>query len=91
MLTTPSVSKISILSRRRVAQAEGHEKAKVFIQKDFTSYDKSVLDELKDAHGVVWAQGISSTQVDRVFVFPFLSFMSISYKYILFNVGCIGI
>jgi NAD dependent epimerase/dehydratase family enzyme len=70
MLTTPSVSKISILSRRPVAQAEGHEKAKVFIQKDFSNYEKNVLDELRDAHGVVWAQGISSTKVDKTSVFP---------------------
>ncbi|KUJ15953.1 uncharacterized protein LY89DRAFT_587662 [Mollisia scopiformis] len=65
MLTTPSVSKISILSRRPVTQAEGHEKAQVIIQKDFSVYEKGVLEELKDAHGVVWALGISSTQVDK--------------------------
>lgn len=66
MLTTPSVTKISILSRRPVAQAEGHEKAKVIIQKDFATYEKGVLEELKDAHGVVWALGITSTAVDKV-------------------------
>lgn len=70
MLTTPSVTKISILSRRPVTQAEGHEKAKVIIQKDFSKYEKGVLDELKDAHGVVWALGITSTAVDKVLVLP---------------------
>ncbi|KAF8849321.1 hypothetical protein BDZ45DRAFT_634496 [Acephala macrosclerotiorum] len=65
MLTTPSVSKISILSRRPVPQAEGQPKAKVFIAKDFNNYEKNVLEELRDAHGVVWALGISSTQVDK--------------------------
>lgn len=65
MLTTPSVSKISILSRRPVPQAEGQAKAKVFITKDFSNYERGVLEELRDAHGVVWAQGISSTQVDK--------------------------
>ncbi|KAE8453896.1 hypothetical protein EG329_007672 [Mollisiaceae sp. DMI_Dod_QoI] len=69
MLTTPSISKISILSRRPVPQAEGHAKAKVYIHKDFSVYEKSLLDELKDAHGVVWALGISATQVDKPY-FP---------------------
>lgn len=70
MLTTPSVTKVSILSRRPVAQADGHEKAKVFIQADFSKYEKKVMDELRDAHGVVWAQGVSATLVDKTLVFP---------------------
>ena len=65
MLQTPSISHISILSRRPVPQAEGHPKAKVIIQKDFTSYTEEVLNELKGADGVVWAQGISQTQVSK--------------------------
>jgi len=65
MLTTPSVSKISILSRRPVPQAEGHAKAQVYIQNDFSTYEQNLLDKFHDAHGVVWALGISSTQVDK--------------------------
>jgi uncharacterized protein YbjT (DUF2867 family) len=65
MLTTPSITKISILSRRPVAQAEGHEKAKVIIHKDFTVYDGDLMAQLKDAKGVVWAQGISAVGVSK--------------------------
>ncbi|TAQ83644.1 hypothetical protein B7494_g8031 [Chlorociboria aeruginascens] len=65
MLTTPSISTISILSRRPVPQAEGHPKAKVIIQKDFSTYPSEVLEQLKGAEGVVWAQGISVTKVTK--------------------------
>jgi len=65
MLQAPSISQISILSRRPVPQAEGHSKAKVIIQKDFSSYSEELLKELKGAEGVVWAQGISQTQVSK--------------------------
>ncbi len=68
MLTTPAISKISILSRRPVAQAEGHPKAHVIIHKDFANYDAGVLGQLKDVDGVVWAQGISSTKVGKEYV-----------------------
>lgn len=65
MLSTPSVSKVSILSRRPVPQAEGHEKANVIIHKDFNTYSSEVLSQLKGAEGCVWAQGISVTQVTK--------------------------
>jgi len=70
MLQTPSITQISILSRRPVAQAEGHPKAKVIIQEDFSSYSEDVLRELKGAEGVVWAQGISQTQVSKEYDVP---------------------
>ncbi|KAF2440934.1 hypothetical protein P171DRAFT_523948 [Karstenula rhodostoma CBS 690.94] len=54
MLANDAVSRISILSRRPVKMAEGHEaKAKVIIHKDFKAYDQELLDELKDAQGCV--------------------------------------
>ena len=65
MITMPTVSKVSILSRRPVAQAEGHEKVKVIIHKDYTNYPSEVMAQLKDVDGVVWAQGISSTLVGK--------------------------
>lgn len=65
MLATPAISKISILSRRSVAQAEGHAKARVILHKDFAEYADDVLDGLKDVKGVVWALGISATQVGK--------------------------
>lgn len=68
MLISPSISQVSILSRRPVPQAEGHEKAKVIIHKDFTSYPATILEQLKGAEGVVWAQGISATEVTKEYV-----------------------
>ncbi|KAF3910504.1 hypothetical protein AA313_de0209021 [Arthrobotrys entomopaga] len=59
-LTNPSVSKISILSRRPVAAAENNPKANVIIHKDFTSYPPSLLSQLSGATACIWAQGISS-------------------------------
>ncbi|KAK0108081.1 hypothetical protein ONS95_002902 [Cadophora gregata] len=65
MLTTPSISKISILSRRPVAQAEGYAKARVILHKDFEVYGEDVMEGLKDVKGVMWALGISATQVGK--------------------------
>ena len=71
VLATPAISKISILSRRPVAQAEGHAKARVILHKDFAEYADDVLDGLKDVKGVVWALGISATQVGKECVSPY--------------------
>jgi len=65
MITSPAVTKISILSRRAVPQAEGESKCEVIIHKDFASYEPEVMSRLADAHGCVWAQGISQTQVGK--------------------------
>jgi uncharacterized protein YbjT (DUF2867 family) len=68
MLAQESIKRISILSRRPVQMAEGHEKAKVIIHKDFKTYDKALLEELKDANGCVWALGVSQNDVDKEYV-----------------------
>lgn len=74
MLSNEAVSRISILSRRPVKMAEGHEdRAKVIIHKDFKQYDQALLDELKDAQGCVWALGVSQNDVDKVYAFPHLT------------------
>ncbi|KAH7338495.1 hypothetical protein BKA66DRAFT_479783 [Pyrenochaeta sp. MPI-SDFR-AT-0127] len=65
MLAQQSITQISILSRRPVKMAEGHGKATVIIHKDYETYDKGLLEELKDAHGVVWAQGVSQSDVSK--------------------------
>lgn len=65
MITTPTVTAISILSRRPVPMAEGHSKVQVIIHKDFTSYPSDVLEKLKGADGCVWAQGISQSKVSK--------------------------
>jgi len=75
MLQTPAISQISILSRSPVPQAEGHSKAKVIIQKDFTNYPDEILAQLKGAEGVVWAQGISQAKVSKE------EFFKITYDY----------
>lgn len=65
MINAPSVTAVSILSRRPVPQAEGHEKVKVIIHKDFNSYPGQILEQLRGAEGCVWAQGISITKVTK--------------------------
>jgi uncharacterized protein YbjT (DUF2867 family) len=57
MLTTPTISQISILSRRPVPQAAGHAKARVILHHDFASYPSAVLAQLAGAEGCVWALG----------------------------------
>ncbi|KAI9787992.1 MAG: hypothetical protein M1816_007296 [Peltula sp. TS41687] len=65
MLTSPTVSKISILSRRPVPQAEGHSKCEVIIHQDFESYDSAVMKKLEGAHGCIWALGIGQNKVSK--------------------------
>ncbi len=67
MIKTKDVSKISILSRRpvKLAQDTADPRINVIIHKDFQTYDKALLDQLKGASGVVWALGISQTQVSK--------------------------
>jgi len=64
VLSQPSITRVTILSRSPVAAADGAEKAQVIIHKDFTTYGSDVLEKLKGAEGVVWAQGIGSGEVD---------------------------
>lgn len=65
MLAQETISRITILSRGDVKMAEGHDKAKVIIHKDFKTYDKALLEDLKDAQGCVWALGVSQNDVDK--------------------------
>lgn len=65
MLAQESISRISILSRRPVKMAEGHDKAKVILHKDFKIYDEAMLQELRDAQGCVWALGVSMNDVNK--------------------------
>jgi uncharacterized protein YbjT (DUF2867 family) len=69
MLANDTISRVSILSRRPVKMAEGHEdKVKVVIHEDFNTYSKELLDELKDAQGCVWALGVSQNAVSKTYV-----------------------
>lgn len=72
MLAHEGVSRISILSRRPVKMAEGHEdKVKVIIHDDYNAYDQALLDQLRDANGCVWALGVSQNAVDKTYVMSF--------------------
>ena len=66
-LPAGQVTRLSILSRKPVAMAEAANKPNVkFIQHDdFSSYPAELLQELKGADGVVWALGISQTEVNK--------------------------
>lgn len=61
MLTSRAVTSVTILSRRPVPQAEGHEKVNVILHKDFSNYPPDLLEKLRGAEGCVWALGISQT------------------------------
>ncbi|KAF4550388.1 Hypothetical protein D9617_17g046560 [Elsinoe fawcettii] len=59
-MSHPSISKITLLSRRPVALASSSPKVTTILHQDFTSYPSSLLDQLKGAQGCVWALGISA-------------------------------
>ncbi|TLD04137.1 hypothetical protein PgNI_11170 [Pyricularia grisea] len=66
MLSNPSITKVTILSRRPVAQATARAdpRVSVVLHDDFSSYDDAALrSRIQDARGCVWALGISQTQV----------------------------
>jgi len=67
-IAEPGITRISILSRRPVVQAEGQPKVKVLIHDDFTKYPSSVLEELKGAQACIWALGVSQTAVSKELV-----------------------
>ena len=65
MLKDPAITKISILSRKPVVQADGHAKADVIIHNDMAVYDAETLEKLKGAEGCVWAIGPSVIAVGK--------------------------
>jgi len=65
MIGRESISQISVLSRRQVPMAEGHEKVHVIIHKDFKQYPDDVMEKLRGAEGVVWALGVSANDVSK--------------------------
>lgn len=70
MIKMKDITKISIISRRPVPMADDVKdpRINVIIHKDFNSYPQSLLDQVKDATGCVWALGISQTQVSKEYV-----------------------
>ncbi|OJJ42101.1 hypothetical protein ASPZODRAFT_126086 [Penicilliopsis zonata CBS 506.65] len=67
MLHNPQISKISILSRRKVdmADAAADPRVEVINHQDFNVYKSELLEKLADADGCVWALGISQAKVTK--------------------------
>jgi len=74
-LAEPKITRISILSRRPVLQAEGQEKAHTVLHEDFSKYPDSLLEKLKGATACIWALGISQTSVTKE------EYVKITYDY----------
>jgi hypothetical protein len=66
MLTTKTVTAVTVLSRRPVPLAEGHEKVQVILHKDFNNYPPEVLEKLAGAQGCIWALGVSQSSVPHL-------------------------
>lgn len=65
------ITRLSILSRRPVPSAQAQQpsnpnlKIEVITHSDFDSYPSTLLSQLKGANGVIWALGVSQTEVSR--------------------------
>lgn len=64
-LSEARITRISVLSRRPVAQAEGQDKVHVILHENFAEYPVSLLEQLKGATACIWALGISQTLVTK--------------------------
>lgn len=73
-LEHPSVTSVLILSRREVKELADHPKAKVIIVKDFTAYEKAIIDEIQTADAAIWCLGTSygDERVDIEFPLAFI-------------------
>jgi len=80
-LASPSITRLSILSRRQFTLPSNTaglpnfdvKKAKIIVHKDFSTYPDEMLNALKGAEGCIWAQGISQTEVSKEYVFKSIS------------------
>ncbi|KAJ7040267.1 hypothetical protein C8F04DRAFT_1082987 [Mycena alexandri] len=66
---TGHITRLSILSRRDFPLPTGEgmdpKKAEIIVHDNFAEYPSSLAERLKGAHGCIWAQGISQTQVAK--------------------------
>ena len=62
------VSKVTILGRREHPLVKDNPRFESIVHKDFNTYDAELLERMKGASGVIWAQGISITAVPREYV-----------------------
>lgn len=64
-LQSPTISHITILSRRPVRLAEQSPKATVILHEDFSSYPPDLVSKLSGITGCIWAQGVSSVGISE--------------------------
>ncbi|KFX97167.1 hypothetical protein O988_04996 [Pseudogymnoascus sp. VKM F-3808] len=65
LLSAPSVTKVTILSRRPVPLAANNPKVTTIIHEDYTSYPPALLADLKGAQACIWALGVSINDVPK--------------------------
>lgn len=53
-LQNPSITSITVLSRRDIPWVSGNSKVKVSIVDDFLNYPDSLLQDLRDAEACIW-------------------------------------
>lgn len=70
LLSAPSVTKVTILSRRPVPLAANNPKVTTIIHEDYTSYPPALLADLKGAQACIWALGVSINDVPKEYVRP---------------------
>ncbi|KAL1742207.1 hypothetical protein HDZ31DRAFT_84285 [Schizophyllum fasciatum] len=71
-LETPGITRVSVLARRPMEIPSGYDgrkydssKAEVIVHEDFTKYDAPLLERLKGARAVIWAQGVPQSEVTK--------------------------
>ncbi|KAJ6608274.1 hypothetical protein B0H10DRAFT_1816185 [Mycena sp. CBHHK59/15] len=64
-LAAPSITQLSILSRRPFALPPNAAKARVIVHADYAAYPPDVLAALHGAEACIWAQGTSQTAVSK--------------------------
>ncbi|KAL6306855.1 hypothetical protein BKA93DRAFT_771218 [Sparassis latifolia] len=68
-LVSPTVTQLSILSRRQFPLPSGNDldvnKAQIIVHEDYAAYPDELLAKLKGAEGCIWAQGVSQNDVNK--------------------------
>jgi uncharacterized protein YbjT (DUF2867 family) len=65
LLQEPAVTKVTIISRKPVPQADGHAKVVVIVQEDLGVYSEETLEKLRGAKGCIWTVGPPYSSVSR--------------------------
>jgi len=67
-LASPSVERVTVLSRSDFVLPQGAAKAQIIVHTDYNAYPPALLEQLKGCDGCIWAQGTSQTKVSKEFV-----------------------